>query len=60
MFNEKTRKSDFVMSGFLSINYRIVFSLFWDLFSAAPERRDTCEASQEAKAFHEYVRFFFH
>lgn len=32
-----------------------VCSLFWDLYSAAPERRDTCEASQEAKAFHEYV-----
>uniref|UniRef100_A0AAF5Q305 LisH domain-containing protein n=2 Tax=Wuchereria bancrofti TaxID=6293 RepID=A0AAF5Q305_WUCBA len=30
------------------------FFLFWDLYSAAPERRDTCEASQEAKAFHEY------
>uniref|UniRef100_A0A0M3HYR5 LisH domain-containing protein n=2 Tax=Ascaris TaxID=6251 RepID=A0A0M3HYR5_ASCLU len=30
------------------------FFLFWDLYSAAPERRDSCEASQEAKAFHEY------
>ncbi|VDO14156.1 unnamed protein product, partial [Brugia timori] len=37
---------------------KIICSLFWDLYSAAPERRDTCEASQEAKAFHEYVTFF--
>lgn len=34
------------------------FRLFWDLYSAAPERRDQCEPSQEAKAFHEYVNNF--
>ena len=25
-----------------------------DLYCAAPERRDTCEHSSEAKAFHDY------
>lgn len=33
----------------------IDFSVFWDLYCAAPERRDTCEHSSEAKAFHDYV-----
>lgn len=35
------------------------FSVFWDLYCAAPERRDTCEHSSEAKAFydHDYVSF---
>ncbi|KAK0394697.1 hypothetical protein QR680_000881 [Steinernema hermaphroditum] len=28
--------------------------VFWDLYCAAPERRDTCDSSQEAKAFHEF------
>ncbi|XP_055648604.1 single-stranded DNA-binding protein 2-like isoform X1 [Falco peregrinus] len=28
--------------------------VFWDLYCAAPERRETCENSSEAKAFHEY------
>ncbi|KAG8197064.1 hypothetical protein JTE90_004331 [Oedothorax gibbosus] len=28
--------------------------VFWDLYSAAPERRETCEHSSEAKAFHDY------
>jgi len=32
-----------------------MFSVFWDLYCAAPERRDTCEHSSEAKAFHDYV-----
>nr|CAH7742386.1 unnamed protein product [Callosobruchus chinensis] len=31
-----------------------IFSVFWDLYCAAPERRDTCEHSSEAKAFHDY------
>lgn len=31
-------------------------SVFWDLYCAAPERRDSCEHSSEAKAFHDYVR----
>lgn len=30
-------------------------SVFWDLYCAAPERRDTCDHSSEAKAFHDYV-----
>lgn len=30
-------------------------SVFWDLYCAAPERRETCEHSSEAKAFHDYV-----
>ncbi|KAF2368061.1 LIS1 motif [Trinorchestia longiramus] len=28
--------------------------VFWDLYCAAPERRDTSEHSSEAKAFHDY------
>lgn len=28
--------------------------VFWDLYCAAPERRDSCEHSSEAKAFHDY------
>lgn len=32
-----------------------ISSVFWDLYCAAPERRDTCEHSSEAKAFHDYV-----
>ncbi|XP_009861724.2 single-stranded DNA-binding protein 4 isoform X2 [Ciona intestinalis] len=28
--------------------------VFWDLYCASPERRDTCEHSSEAKAFHDY------
>lgn len=31
------------------------YSVFWDLYCAAPERRETCEHSSEAKAFHDYV-----
>ena len=29
-------------------------SVFWDLYCAAPERRETCDHSSEAKAFHDY------
>lgn len=29
--------------------------MFWDLYCAAPDRRETCEHSSEAKAFHDYV-----
>uniref|UniRef100_A0A4W3IH65 Single stranded DNA binding protein 3b n=1 Tax=Callorhinchus milii TaxID=7868 RepID=A0A4W3IH65_CALMI len=29
-------------------------NVFWDLYCAAPERRDSCEHSSEAKAFHDY------
>ena len=29
--------------------------MFWDLYCAAPERRETCDHSSEAKAFHDYV-----
>uniref|UniRef100_A0A1B6K1G5 Uncharacterized protein n=1 Tax=Homalodisca liturata TaxID=320908 RepID=A0A1B6K1G5_9HEMI len=28
--------------------------VFWDLYCAAPERRDTCEHSSEAKAFYDH------
>uniref|UniRef100_A0A4W3H3Q9 Single stranded DNA binding protein 4 n=1 Tax=Callorhinchus milii TaxID=7868 RepID=A0A4W3H3Q9_CALMI len=31
--------------------------VFWDLYCAAPDRRDTCDHSSEAKAFHDYVSF---
>ena len=34
-------------------------SVFWDLYCAAPERRDSCDHSSEAKAFHDYVGSFF-
>ena len=27
--------------------------VFWDLYCAAPERRETCDHSSEAKAFHD-------
>uniref|UniRef100_A0A8C2L355 Single stranded DNA binding protein 4 n=1 Tax=Cyprinus carpio TaxID=7962 RepID=A0A8C2L355_CYPCA len=33
--------------------------VFWDLYCAAPDRRETCEHSSEAKAFHDYVSSFF-
>lgn len=33
----------------------LVYSVFWDLYCAAPERRETCDHSSEAKAFHDYV-----
>ena len=32
----------------------LFFSVFWDLYCAAPERRETCDHSSEAKAFHDY------
>ncbi|XP_066582641.1 single-stranded DNA-binding protein 3 isoform X5 [Prorops nasuta] len=28
--------------------------VFWDLYCAAPERRESCEHSREGKAFHDY------
>ncbi|TWW57788.1 Single-stranded DNA-binding protein 2 [Takifugu flavidus] len=31
------------------------YDVFWDLYCAAPDRRETCEHSSEAKAFHDYV-----
>uniref|UniRef100_A0A3P9ABE1 LisH domain-containing protein n=1 Tax=Esox lucius TaxID=8010 RepID=A0A3P9ABE1_ESOLU len=33
--------------------------VFWDLYCAAPDRRETCEHSSEAKAFHDYVSQLF-
>lgn len=30
-------------------------SVFWDLYCAAPDRREACERSDEAKAFQDYV-----
>lgn len=35
--------------------YNLKNSVFWDLYCAAPERRDSCDHSSEAKAFHDYV-----
>ena len=32
-----------------------MYSVFWDLYCAAPERRESCDHSSEAKAFHDYV-----
>eukprot|EP00064_Thunnus_orientalis_P004519 superscaffoldBa00000412_g4531 len=32
--------------------------VFWDLYCAAPDRRETCEHSSEAKAFHDYPLFW--
>lgn len=43
------------------VNHRAIIlhvvcrSVFWDLYCAASERRETCEHSSEAKAFHDYV-----
>ena len=37
-----------------------MYSVFWDLYCAAPERRDTCDHSSEAKAFHDYVSISMH
>lgn len=37
------------------ILYVVCRSVFWDLYCAASERRETCEHSSEAKAFHDYV-----
>lgn len=31
------------------------FSIFWDLYSGDPDRRDKCNPTQEAKAFHDMV-----
>ena len=31
-----------------------MWCVFWDLYCAAPERRETNEHSNEAKAFHDY------
>lgn len=33
----------------------LFFSVFWDLYCAAPERRENCDHSSEAKAFHDYA-----
>lgn len=30
-------------------------SVFWDLYCASPERRESFDHSSEAKAFHDYV-----
>lgn len=30
-------------------------SVFWDLYCAAPDRREACDHSSEAKAFQDYV-----
>ena len=43
------------LSCYLLFYLFISFSVFWDLYCAAPERRDTCDHSSEAKAFHDYV-----
>jgi len=37
----------------------INISVFWDLYCAAPERRDSFEPTQEAKMFHDFVSKFF-
>ena len=39
-------------------HYNRLHSVFWDLYCAAPERRETCDHSSEAKAFHDYVRLW--
>ena len=50
------------MSKYLQKCYKMqgdnIFSVFWDLYCAAPERRETCDHSSEAKAFHDYVSIF--
>lgn len=41
--------------GLINAAVALICSVFWDLYCAAPERRETCEHSSEAKAFHDYV-----
>lgn len=41
--------------GLINEGAALICSVFWDLYCAAPERRETCEHSSEAKAFHDYV-----
>ncbi|VDD75844.1 unnamed protein product [Mesocestoides corti] len=36
------------------------WSVFWDLYCAAPERRDTLKHSSDARAFYDFVSFSFH
>lgn len=43
------------LCGFVCFMTCLVHSVFWDLYCAAPERRETCDHSSEAKAFHDYV-----
>lgn len=43
------------LCGFVCFMACVVHSVFWDLYCAAPERRETCDHSSEAKAFHDYV-----
>lgn len=42
----------------MNFSYLFFFSVFWDLYSAAPERREQHPHSEEAKAFHDYVNLF--
>lgn len=51
-----TRKS--LTFGFINTQNHLLLqcnSVFWDLYCAAPERREQCDHSSEAKAFHDYV-----
>lgn len=50
----KDPKSILTVSLFLLVPL-LSHSVFWDLYCAAPDRRETCEHSSEAKAFHDYV-----
>lgn len=43
------------LCGYVCFMTCLVHSVFWDLYCAAPERRETCDHSSEAKAFHDYV-----
>jgi hypothetical protein len=52
--SEKLKISQISEFNLTPISYSRFRCVFWDLYCAAPERRDTCEHSSEAKAFHDY------
>ncbi|KAF3834898.1 hypothetical protein F7725_027456, partial [Dissostichus mawsoni] len=43
-----------LLCGFVCFMTGLFHSVFWDLYCAAPERRESCDHSSEAKAFHDY------
>lgn len=55
MFSSPCKMSRGFLCGIAYFMACLVHSVFWDLYCAAPERRETCDHSSEAKAFHDYV-----
>lgn len=44
-----------ILSFISLLQHGFSFSVFWDLYCASPERRESYDHSSEAKAFHDYV-----